>query len=195
MGRLTPALIFLILANLTPVFGVLFFGWKVADILILYWLENLVIGALNIPKMWACRGNPFNKLFLTGFFTVHFGFFCYGHGMIISEIFAQGRDILDWVSGQPFLWAIASIFISHLFSMFVNFLGKREYAGRDVNTQMFLPYGRIVIMHVVVLVGGLLVDRLGSPIYALFVLIALKVWIDGIAHTQEHRDKVVEMKD
>ena len=195
MSRLTPALIFLVLANLVPVFGVLYFGWKVADILILYWLENLVIGALNIPKMWACKGNPFSKLFLTGFFTVHFGMFCYGHGMIISEIFADGRDILEWVSGSAFLWAIAAMFISHLFSMFVNFLGKREYADRDANTQMFLPYGRIVIMHVVVLVGGLLVESLGSPIYALFVLIALKILIDGAAHKHEHRDKGVEMKD
>jgi len=34
-----------ILANLVPVVCVLLFGWKAAVLLILYWSENLIIGA------------------------------------------------------------------------------------------------------------------------------------------------------
>ncbi len=187
--RFTPALVFLIIANLVPLFGVFYFGWTVADILILYWLENLVVGALNIPKMWACTGNPIRKLFLSAFFAVHFGMFCWGHGMIITEIFSVHPDWRDGLMMGPFRWAIISLLISHSFSMMVNFFGRQEYAGRDVSTQMFLPYGRIAIMHVVVLIGGFLVDMLGSPIYALLLLIALKILIDMAAHRKEHRDK------
>jgi len=34
----------LILSNLVPLFGVLFFGWSISTILILYWSENAIIG-------------------------------------------------------------------------------------------------------------------------------------------------------
>ena len=42
--RLTPSILFLIAANLVPLYGVFQWGWKVGDILILYWIENVIIG-------------------------------------------------------------------------------------------------------------------------------------------------------
>jgi len=46
----------LILSNLIPLIGVLFFGWDVSTILILYWSENVIIGFYNIFKMAMARG-------------------------------------------------------------------------------------------------------------------------------------------
>ncbi len=45
----------LVLANLIPLFGVIFLGWSIFNIVVLYWMENLVIGAINILKMIACQ--------------------------------------------------------------------------------------------------------------------------------------------
>lgn len=193
--RLTPAIIFLILANLVPLFGVFQWGWKVGDILILYWVENVIIGALNIPKMWACDGSVGRKIFLTPFFIVHFGMFCFAHAMVLAEFFGNGRSLSDWVLSGFIFWTGVSFLVSHSFSMLVNFFGRGEFRGRDVQRQMFVPYGRIVIMHVVVLVGGILVQALGSPIYALLVLIVIKTVMDMTAHNREHRKTGLEIQN
>ncbi len=52
-GPTLPSLM-LVLANLIPLLGVLAWGWKVFDVVVLYWFENVVIGAINILKMLTC---------------------------------------------------------------------------------------------------------------------------------------------
>jgi hypothetical protein len=42
--------VFLVAVNLIPLFGVLFLGWGLFAIMVLYWLENGIVGLLNLPK-------------------------------------------------------------------------------------------------------------------------------------------------
>jgi hypothetical protein len=49
--KITPSIIFLSIANLFPIYGVLFLGWEVFIILFLFWMENLIIGFFNILRM------------------------------------------------------------------------------------------------------------------------------------------------
>jgi hypothetical protein len=44
----------LVAANCLPLFGVLFLGWDAFAIVVLYWSENVVIGAINVLKMLTC---------------------------------------------------------------------------------------------------------------------------------------------
>jgi hypothetical protein len=44
----------LILANLVPLAGVLFWDWDIFNIVVLYWFENVIIGGINILKMPTC---------------------------------------------------------------------------------------------------------------------------------------------
>src|SRR4051812_39197593 len=48
----------LIAANALPLFGVLFLGWDAFSIVLLYWTENVVIGAINVLKMITCAPDP-----------------------------------------------------------------------------------------------------------------------------------------
>ena len=41
----------LVLANLLPIIAVTKLGWTVYDLLILYWLEIILIGVINVLKM------------------------------------------------------------------------------------------------------------------------------------------------
>lgn len=41
----------LTLANLVPLVGVVFAGWSLLEVVALYWLENLIIGAINVLQM------------------------------------------------------------------------------------------------------------------------------------------------
>ena len=98
------SVVLLVLANLLPVFGVLLLGWDVAAILVLYWIENGIVGALNVPKILLARG-PLSvampslaqvegaalnvslpratPLVLAPFFLVHYGMFWLGHGIFV----------------------------------------------------------------------------------------------------------------
>jgi hypothetical protein len=46
-----PSVIALVLANLVPVFGVVFFGWEIFPLIFLFWSENVIIGVFNVLKM------------------------------------------------------------------------------------------------------------------------------------------------
>ena len=50
---------------------------------------------------------------------------------------------------------------------------------------MFRPYGRIVVLHLTVLLGGFLVMALGAPAAAIVLLVGLKTAIDLGAHLKE----------
>lgn len=40
----------LILANLLPLIGVAFFAWDMLALLMLYWTESVIIGAMNVLR-------------------------------------------------------------------------------------------------------------------------------------------------
>jgi hypothetical protein len=49
--------IVLIAANAIPIAGVLFFGWSLHTILVLYWLENGIVGLWNLPRILLAQGS------------------------------------------------------------------------------------------------------------------------------------------
>lgn len=52
----------LLIANAIPVIGVLFFDWSLLTILVLYWLENGIIGFWNVPKILLAQGSVVPRL-------------------------------------------------------------------------------------------------------------------------------------
>ena len=75
--------------------------------------------------------------------------------------------------------------MSHALSFYLNFIGRREYAGRQIARQMGEPYKRIMVMHVTIIFGGFLVMALDSALPALMLLIVLKIAADVRAHVRE----------
>jgi Family of unknown function (DUF6498) len=54
---MTRSAIALLIANAIPIVGVLFFGWSLITILVLYWVENGIVGFWNIPKIALAKGS------------------------------------------------------------------------------------------------------------------------------------------
>jgi len=54
---LRPSVIALMLADLVPLAGVFLFHWEVFPLLFLFWLENVIIGAVNVAKMILASGS------------------------------------------------------------------------------------------------------------------------------------------
>ncbi|MEJ6582386.1 MAG: DUF6498-containing protein [Akkermansiaceae bacterium] len=83
---LKPSVIVWIVANVIPLWGVFFRGWDVSNILHLYWVENVVVGVVTLLKILSNGEKSASfpaKVFLGGFFTVPYGFFCFGHARFV----------------------------------------------------------------------------------------------------------------
>lgn len=53
----TRSALLLLAANAIPVIGVMFLGWSLLTILVLYWLENGIVGFWNVLKINLARGS------------------------------------------------------------------------------------------------------------------------------------------
>lgn len=203
----SPSSLVLIAANLLPLYGVLVLGWPVFPMMLLFWLENIVVGLLNALRMllvdpgdialWA------SKLFMVPFFCFHFGFFTAIHGVFVLSLFG-GNDYghLDhglWrihgvtraIADYDLTWALAGLAASHVFSFIWNYLVRGEFRRAALSELMQRPYKRIIILHLTIIFGGGITMALGSPIWALLPLIALKTGFDLKAHIREHRKAAV----
>ena len=206
----------LMVANLVPLIGVVFLGWDAAAIVLLYWLENLIVGFFNILRMLLVstesRSKQFQKLFMIPFFCVHFGGFCAVHGFFLLAFFKIGSpDNVMAPSGAwmgPFIflqllygvvmqlwhgrppgleWPALGLFVSHGISFIKNFINGKQYLSLKMKDIMSRPYKRIMLMHVAIIIGGLLVMKLGSPVALLCVLILLKIGLDIWLHVKSYR--------
>jgi len=188
----SPSTLILITANLIPVAGSIFLGWNLADVMVLYWAESAVIGFFNICKM-AVIGH-WKVLFSGLFFASHFGGFMAVHFLFIYTIFVKqpaleataGGDLAEVTQLFANLWpALLALFVSHAFSFYLNFLGRKEYLGKTLNSQMAEPYSRIIFMHLVLILGGGLTMVLGGITPVLIGVIGLKIYFDIRAHLKQ----------
>ena len=197
--KITPSIIFLSIANLFPIYGVLFLGWEVFIILFLFWMENLIIGFFNILRMLVVSPeNPIKwlaKLFLIPFFTFHYGMFTMIHGLFVIFLFG-GENIksglpdvnliMHIITKYHLTFAALALFLSHGFSFLYNYIGKFEYQKVSLQQLMGKPYARIVVLHLVIIFGGFLLMALKSPLAGLLLLVVLKIIFDLRSHIREH---------
>jgi hypothetical protein len=190
----------LVAANVVPLLGVLLWGWSVLALLALFWMENVVIGVFFILRMlcadprdaalWA------GKLFMVPFFCLHYGMFTAGHGVLLFWLFGgksyevQGFSPLEAAAraADDFgLWLpLAVLVASHFFSFCWNYLQRGEFRRARLTELMAKPYERVIVLHVTILLGGFAAMMLGSPVWALVLLLALKIGLDLKAHLKEH---------
>ncbi|MFH1370498.1 MAG: DUF6498-containing protein [Planctomycetota bacterium] len=212
-------LLFLVLANMAPIYGVVVFGWDAFYIVLLYWAENLIIGFYNILKIaFAKVEHPIlhlGKLFMIPFFIIHYGGFVAVHGIFVFLIFgkSEGGKVLEmgkytwpcflvfvqlligvirhcWTTiANDMKYVMGTLFLSHGVSFVRNYLIAGEYKTSKPKDLMGQPYSRIVVMHIAILAGGFLSFSIGSPAGVLIVLIVLKTIIDIKLHLRQHGSK------
>ena len=223
-SKVSVSLIILILVNLLPIFGVIYGGWNVFEIVVLYWFENVVIGVVNVFKIMTSapskddaevNGQPLPeylrsdaskvfhhvaKFFLIPFFTFHYGMFCFVHGIFVFALLGQKSGALE--AGSPISgmreitgnllqsdikWCVIAIIASHVFSFFHNYLGKGEYRKNTPSELMHAPYGRIVVLHIAIILGAFVITAMGSSVGMLILLIIGKIIIDAKLHLRSHK--------
>lgn len=195
--------VFLIAANLVPLFGAIYLDWNVFEIVMLYWAENVVIGFFNLLKINTVRitGRDavgwVGKIFFSVFFTIHYGGFCAGHGAFLLQFFGgdsieRGYAAAVEAFSGPLRWALLMLFLSHGFSFFYNYLGRGENTKTTAGDQMFAPYSRIVALHIAIVLGGIAVQSLNEPTVLLIILVIGKIFMDVKLHTRQHKKALQE---
>ena len=135
-----------------PLGGAIFAGWDVGSILMVYWAENVVVGAYNLLKFCMAQSG-------TG----------------------------KWnATGLPLI-PVLGLVISHGVSFGQNYVIRGEYKTATPGQLMVKPYGRIIVLHVVILFGGFVTMLLKSALPVLALLVIIKIAIDLAMHTASHR--------
>lgn len=204
-----PSAVVLVVANLLPLYGVLFLDWPVFPLVVLFWMETVLIGVLNVLRMLCAK--PFNpwlwfpKVFLVPFFCVHYGMFTIGTGILVFALFGGAKyvDLPEYATLRPDaavhalmpefekVWLpSAALAASHLFSFFWNYLGRGEFRRARLLGLMLAPYLRVIALQLTIFLVAFGAMRLGSPLWALLPLLGVKIGIDLHAHLKEHRQAV-----
>ncbi len=197
--RLGSSGLALIAANFVPLFGVLFLDWDVLALMLQFWFENVFIGIFSFIRIATARKDRSfeTRFFLPFFFLFHYGLFTLGHGFLLLDLFGGGDYEMEQLV-RPGFWldlaaengiaiALVALFVSHLYSFVDNYFLRREYLVLDARKAMTMPYPRIMILHVSLLVGGILLRETGQPAAGMVIFVLLKVVVDLSLHMREHR--------
>ena len=180
-----------------PMIMVIFFGWGASALVLLYWAENIVIGLAALGRiLWstfAAHGGwgVLSGTFLGGFFLIHYGGFCFGHGIFI---FALARDVddifgapspgilmqmfqavLDYNPFMPFVLTLIAFY--QMCVMVRDYWPTTDKTYPDPMAEMFAPYGRIIVLHIGIFAGAVALLALDDPMIGVLGLIVLRMLV------------------
>ena len=169
--------------------GIAFYGWPTFTVLALYWLENVIIGGFTALRILAAgsRTERYGEsLAVTAFFCVHYGLFCAVHGIFVATLFGGMRSMSNMAdplflmigriaSDRVGVLVVAAMAVAAALDAWRALASVEADDAKAVRSIMSEPYGRIVVLHVVLLAGGFLMAALRLPSLAALLLVAFKL--------------------
>lgn len=172
--------------------GVLLFDWPAFTVLAFYWLENVVIGgftALRILALGARSERYVQSLVHVVFFTFHYGLFCFVHGTFLATLFGGARSLQH--AADPVLLMVGRVASDGYGALVVAAIvvaaaadAWRALAAADIDAPdairdaMGEPYGRVMVLHLVLILGGFVMTTLQLPALAALLLVVFKLFHD-----------------
>jgi len=211
-GRLRTSVGTLVVANVVPLVGVLAFGWNLHSLLVVYWVESAVVGALTVPKMVHAAdledpdrpesvagladlaGAEQNTVALLGvaalfgrigFFCLHYGLFWVVHGVFVLR-FPSFSENLATASPTVVAAGAVGLVVSHVYSYRREYVGDCEYERTTPKELMSAPYRRVLVLHLTVLGGAVGAAAVGVPLAALALMVVLETALDLRGYWREH---------
>ena len=182
----------LIAANLLAIVIARATGMSLQQLMAVYWVQSVIIGISFYIRMrslkrfstdgFSANGQPVpttesGRNRTAAFFAVHYGFF---HAGYLVFLLVDRKD--GGVGSLAGLALCALVFaLNHGYSLKHNI--RRDALGTpNLGTLMFLPYARIVPMHLLIILGG----TMAATPAKFWLFIGLKVAADVLMHTVEH---------
>jgi hypothetical protein len=187
-----PSVLALLVVNAIPFLGVLVFSWNALDVMMLFWVENIVVGFYNVIRMLKVEG--VGAMIDIFFFVIYFGAFAFLHLLLILVIFGSFGVNAPAISKDSIVTAIGTVWVgilgfmvSHGVSYLSNFIGRKEYRKMNMEGLLKQPYGRTLIPHAAVLIGLIFVLAAKSNVVVLALFVVFKIWVDVHHHKQVHK--------
>lgn len=195
----------IVLSNLFAIVLALWQDWDLRPMLAIYWAQSVIIGIFNFCRILKLRDfstegftsngkrvpeTPKGKRSTAFFFALHYGLFHFGYLVFLLVIFSGGdRDFgyeSSWDGGEAEgFWigsAVLGFLVGHWFSFRQNVAA--DLRGRpNIGTMMFLPYARIIPMHLTIIFGSMLATNR----IAVLLFSVLKTGADYLMHVVEHK--------
>jgi hypothetical protein len=220
--KLTISDFLLIVVNLIPLYGVWFEGWDAKPIFLVYCMETVIIGIINVIKMaaitifvrktdvWENGGSTSMQSgwFFIFFFIIHYGFFVFIQTQIffgVSGMIPDGSLLMKY-SRIPELLGdngklMLLIFIAYytMQSIF-GFFSSGVYKTVSLGRQMFEPYMRIFVQQFVVILGSMFLSFGAGKIF-IVIFIAAKIFFELFINFErllaiaEKRQRLKEERD
>lgn len=189
----------ILLSNALTIIIAMTGGWHLGPLLFIYWAQSIIIGIFHFFRIlllkqfctegFTSNGNPVpatraGKWSTALFFAMHFGFF---HLVYLFFLFGigGGGDADKEEAKWDFLWMMVSaagFLLGHGYSFYQNV--RADLKNRpNLGTMMFLPYARIIPMHLTIIFGSLI----GGGRLAALLFSVLKTGADYLMHVVEHR--------
>ncbi len=182
----------LLLTNLLLIVLAIALHWNVGELMLLFWIENIIIGFYGILRIIFFQGRPGEdeieinqhqmkkqqlKGILVPFFILHFGFFCFIHASFIEAFFGgefigKPNHLLSWQSIWSLKFGIFAIFFSYGVDFIARYILKKERETVSFQELLIGPYRRIFVIQILLMAAGILFILFLSKVPA-FVYIVL----------------------
>lgn len=207
MDRLTNIATVLI-TNAIPVYGVLQLGWSVTNVLVLYWLENLLVAVFTCLRIGVHRslthkrghwrsgqlgstsGGKQSKAGLLGEYATIAFVFTLAHGIFVVAIafmLAQSHQnepmwTFSFDAFRQGAWMLAVVLVAGFLADLPG-MKSRSFAWIKAYAQQRM--GRVLILHLAIIFGMMAMAATDSPLGLLYVLTTLKtLWDLATTRTQ-----------
>ena len=185
----------LLLSNFLTIAWALFEGWKIVDVMLVYWVQSVIIGYFNYHRIMDLQEfstenftinnrqpepTPKTKKHVAGFFALHYGVF---HAAYLGFFLSSESGEIT-LSSIGIIACVIAFILNHRYSYRFN---KERDSQRvpNIGTLMFFPYARVVPMHLLI---GMAASLGSDSITALMIFLLLKTGADVIMHMVEHAD-------
>lgn len=164
--------------NLAALVPIALGWWDVFAVLGLYWFENVCTGLFQYLRIRdAERANPSPgpiPFFLHKFFAMHYGLFTGVHGIFVLAFFGFAMGGMH-SAGQGWLISALAIVGFQYASYRFDWQAHQGWKATSPGKLMAEPYARVVVLHLIVIVGGYLALSAHSSQAILLLFAALKL--------------------
>lgn len=171
--------------NLFVLAGVIVWGWPPGNIFLLFWVENVILGAVAAVRIATAQGTDPEATTPAGasalFFVFHYGLFALVHGVFVAVIAVSiGVSATWWTLGVPALL----IAVRYVFDLaLVWFLGGQRRLVTPGQAFAW-PYPRLFVLHIATILGFAFVMPFGQrDSLAAVVLAPLQALLAGAGIT------------
>jgi hypothetical protein len=196
-----PATWGLITANLSVIFFAVIDNLTATEVLWMYWIQSVIIGAFNFfriitLKNFSTEGFKQNgksvsptkaaKISTAIFFLFHYGFFHLVYGIFLATFPVILHE--EKSTGIFYLLFPSIVFLINYGIEFYKEQTTTTDEVPNLGTLMFMPYLRIIPMHLTIILGGF-IAAVGSfagvktSLAVILLLMGLKTFVDLITHS------------